>query len=163
MKTQSSKLIFAGAICLASASLFAGCGKSGKQSAEQQAIARHEQDVGRQRVQWQEYQRFKNLPIEKWPAGPSTMDAAQFLIELLKSGRLPDVEDAKHNLLFNIDPFATNYPMSRTFNLQMKSSPFANHYTLIKTSATESWQLQRAWRTDAQGNVVKTYPVDKSN
>ena len=152
-------------VCLVAAFLFFGCGKSGKESAEQkaeqQAVARHEQDVRQQRLQWQEYQKLKDLPMEKWPAGPSTMEAAQFLIGLLKSGQLPDLEDARHTLLFNIDPFATNYPMSRTFNLQMKSSTFANHYTVVKPSAADSWQIRRAWRTDAQGNVVKTYPIDQ--
>lgn len=164
MKAELSKLAFAGMIGLAAATLISGCGKSGSESAEQkaeqQAVARHEKEVRQQRVQWREFQKLKKLHLEKWPAGPSTIEAAKSLGKLLKSGRLPDTKDARHSFQFNIDPFATNYPMSRTFNLQMQSSRFVNHYTLVKVSADSSWQLKKAWRTDSEGNIVKIYPVD---
>jgi hypothetical protein len=93
------------------------------------------------------------------PAGPSTKEAAQVLYKLLGSRKLPDTEDAQPNLSAHIDPFSTNYPMSRRFSLNMKSSSFKNHYIMSKESAESTWTLQKAWRTDAQGNIVKEYAL----
>lgn len=126
-------------------------------------MARHQDEVRQQKIEWEEFQKFKNESWEKWPAGPATMEACDFLVGLIKSGRLPDTEDAKHALGFHLNPFATNYPLSRTFTLEMQSNACVNHYTVVKPSAKGAWQLQRAWRTDARQNIVKTYSTDGPN
>jgi hypothetical protein len=93
------------------------------------------------------------------PAGASSEEAATFLIRLLKSGQLPDVENGAH-LDFHFKQSETNYPMSRTFNLRMKNhDPFVNHYTVVKISDSSPWQLKKAWRTDAKGKTVTVYPI----
>ena len=57
-------------------------------------------------------------------------------------------------------PQPTNYPLSRTYNGQRKlSGPLENHYTVVKMSADSPWQIQKAWRTDAQGNTIEEYRV----
>jgi hypothetical protein len=160
MRTQIWKLSLAVTGGLIVVSLVSGCGKAKKESAEQiaeqKAIARHEREV--QQVNSLRHGGWTNLL-----AGRYTMEAVHFLIQLHHNGKLPGTEDAKHSIQFHINPSATNYPLSRTFNVKTKSDSFTIHYTVVKQSADASWQLQKAWRTDAQGKTVRAYPVDNSN
>jgi hypothetical protein len=135
-------------ICLA-AVLFCGCHKKTAQEiAEEKALERH----AKEQVVWM-----------SWPSWPPTYEAMKCLGGLLKSGKLPDTADARGGLYFNPDPSATNYPLSRTFELKMKSSAFHNYYTLVKKSPDGSWQITKAWRTDPQGMTVTNYLVDLPN
>ncbi len=102
---------------------------------------------------------------------PLTLEAGRFLAQLLESGRLPGAENAEKGamlspasadtLLPNVyTPQPTNYPLFRTFNGQRKlGGPWENHYTVVKMSADSPWQLQEAWRTDAQGKTVEEYSI----
>lgn len=154
-KTKSQILSIAVVSVLA---LLSGCGKSDQQSAEQQAIEKHEQKALQQKAADLEFQ--KQLKV---PGMGSTLEAGRFLVQLLESGHLPGAENAEKGAMLSPDsiytPQSTNYPMSRTFNGQRKlGGPWENHYTVAKTSADSPWQLQKAWRTDAQGNTVEEYP-----
>lgn len=139
-----SSFFFAISGCLLSLMLLSGCHKPAEQKAPRQV----------------ELEKMKKLPLSQIPAGPSTEDAIKFLIQLRRNGQLPDTEDASPHLDFHVDPFATNYPMSRTFIVKMTNSHFANHYVLVKTSADGSWHVKNAWQTDTQGKTNKIYSIE---
>jgi len=166
-RSQTYFLMFLlGIACLAVVTLVFRGRKSGQQSAEGKAIARHEQQLKRQKAANLEFQ--KQLKV---PGMRSTLDAGEFLARLLDSGRLPGAENfergamlspaSAETLLPNVyTPQPTNYPLSRTFNGQRKlGGAWENHYTVVKMSADSPWQIKRAWRTDAQGNTVEEYQV----
>jgi len=143
-----------------------GCQKAAPKSAEEQAIERHEEDVKEfkefeaHHSEQKDRKKFAKLPWQQTPAGPPTLEAFKFVGSLVKSGQLPDVENASPHLFFDFDPLATNYPLSRTFVLKMKfHDPFVNHYTVVKKRADAPWKLTKAWRTDGKGNVVRQYSV----
>ncbi|ODU23863.1 MAG: hypothetical protein ABS95_02825 [Verrucomicrobia bacterium SCN 57-15] len=160
MRTHSSILFLAGILCLAAVPLVSGCRKSEKKSTEQapQKFTQEQANL--------EFQKQMKVPGMR-----STLEAGQFLAQLLESHRLPGAENAERGamlspasaetLLPNVyTPQSTNYPMSRTYNGQKKlGGPWENHYTVVKRSADSPWQLQKAWRTDAQGNTAEEYPV----
>ena len=155
-----SQIVLVGVVCLTVVSFVWGCRKSEKESAE------HEPRKFTQEQANLEFQKQLKVPGMK-----STLEAGDFLVRLLESRRLPGAENAEKGamlspasadtLLPNVyTPQPTNYPMSRTFNGQRRlSGPWENHYTVVKMSADSPWQLQKAWRTDAQGNTVEEYPV----
>ncbi|MGH7952935.1 MAG: hypothetical protein ACREFE_13605 [Limisphaerales bacterium] len=154
MKTRNWKFLIAGIFGLAVVSLFSGCHKKTAQElAEQKALERHEHEE-------QQIATLRKGGWGKTPAGASTLEAIKFLSQLHHSGRLPGSEDARPSVQFHINLSATNYPISRTFNVRTKSGAFTIHYTVTKNSADSSWQLQKAWRTDAQNKTVKMYSVD---
>lgn len=165
MQTYFLKLSFLGIACLTAVSLVSGCHKSKQAAAEaekgsvEQQPTKFSQDEANREFQ-------KQLKV---PGMRSTLEAGQFLAQLLESHRLPGAENAERGtmlspasaetLLPNVyTPQPTNYPLSRTFNGQRKlGGPWENHYTVVKTSVDSPWQIQRAWRTDAQGNTVEEY------
>ena len=52
------------------------------------------------------------------------------------------------------------YPVSRTLHASKNNDGhFVYYYTVEKASETNDWQLQRAWRTDTNGQVVEEFRV----
>jgi hypothetical protein len=52
------------------------------------------------------------------------------------------------------------FPAERSFTATKEGDPSAYHYTVIRPSSASSWQLQRAWRTDAEGQLADEYSVE---
>lgn len=160
MQTHFLKLLLLGVVCLTAVSLLSGCRKS-KQEATEQLPKKYTQEEANREFQ-------KQLKV---PGMHSTLEAGQFLAQLLESRRLPGAENAERGamlspasadtLLPNVyTPQPTNYPLSRTFSGQRKlGGAWENQYTVVKMSADSPWQIKRAWRTDAQGNTVEEYRV----
>jgi RNA polymerase sigma factor (sigma-70 family) len=108
------------------------------------------------------------------PAGALTMEAMEFVGILAEQHRLPGFGSDEHGNfqmpvpgLFMDDRgvwhgSGTNvesYPVARTISVGKNFGPFVYHYTVVKESATNNWQLRKAWRTNAGGHVVEQYPV----
>ncbi len=135
------------------------CRKSAKDSAEQKAIQKHEQELQQQKAADRAFQ--KQL---KMPGARESLEAGRFLLQLRESGRLPGAENAELGATLG-SPSATTsqsttYPLTRTLVGQRTlDGPWENHYTVIKISSNSPWQLERAWRTDAQGNTAEEYRV----
>jgi hypothetical protein len=52
------------------------------------------------------------------------------------------------------------YPVSRTVKASKNNDGhFVYYYTAVKSAATNGWQLQKAWRTDTNGQVAEEFPV----
>lgn len=155
MQPHCLKFFLVGLACLTTVSIVSGCRKSKKESAE------HEQQPQRFSQEAADLEFQKQLKV---PGMHSTLEAGQFLTQLLASGRLPGAENAEKGAMLGpasvYTPQPTNYPMSRTFNGQRTyGGPWENHYTVVKMSADSPWQLQKAWRTDAQSKTVEEYSV----
>jgi RNA polymerase sigma factor (sigma-70 family) len=106
---------------------------------------------------------------------PLTMEAVAFLSQLKPQGRLPGFqknEQATTQMMIqNLSQDSngvwqlsnTNmdtYPVSRTVKASKNNDGhFVYYYTAVKSAATNGWQLQKAWRTDANGQVAEEFPV----
>lgn len=131
----------------------AGCKKSAQEQAEQQALKRHAQEVEQRHKQIAAIQN-----MEKSPGGRATMEAVRYLIHLHGQGQLPGSKNIVGLQLNDQDQSAT-YPIMRHFTAQLRADPSRIHFTLVKPSDAASWRLQKAWRTDEQGNIVENFTV----
>lgn len=67
--------------------------------------------------------------------------------------------DSRGNVIYE-DTNVESFPFTHTF-LAGKGprGALVYHYTVVKNSATDEWQLKRAWKTSPKGVVVEEYPV----
>ena len=140
------------AIMAALAFIACGCKKSARETAEENAINRHQQEVSGGK------QKFTNWALTKLPSTQLTTEAMRFLTGLNTNGELPGAD--KNTMLMSAigRDIPSNYPVSRTVD-QYLHSGFVNHYVVTKDAPDSQWQLQRAWQTDASRKVVKEFPV----
>jgi RNA polymerase sigma factor (sigma-70 family) len=112
--------------------------------------------------------------------GHAVGGATQFIADLQKQGRLPGVH-GQENLQGDIDlgggPIdeprdeaaaarqaallvqkCSTYPITLTFVFGVKGERNL-HYTVRQVTDTNDWEIQKAWRTGADGKVVEEYPV----
>jgi len=84
--------------------------------------------------------------------------AAKFLKSLERQGKLPGW--AKSDSVAG-DRVMVHYayPFSFVFDIPKSGDPRVYHYTISRASADSSWQLTKAWQTDAMGAIVREYPV----
>lgn len=83
---------------------------------------------------------------------------AEFLVGLLKAGRLPGIVPADHGRLSARGGRAA-YPYTVTFQLDKQGDPAPYHYTVQQTRKGAPWQLTRAWQADTNGAVLHEWPV----
>jgi len=131
-----------------------GCHKSKREIAEENAIKRHQQDVNGGTFS---KQKFTNWALTKLPSTQLTTEAAKYLTDLNQKGELPGAGNTALMSAIGRD-IPTNYPLSRTVD-QMLKNGLVNHYMVTKDLPESTWQLQKAWRTDAKGNVVEQFPI----
>lgn len=101
--------------------------------------------------------------IKKTPGFALTQEAISHLYQLRAQGRLPGFEKNQRPIVL-LPLWLTNaesYPVTRELDVQKTNvaGPYPYHYTVIKTSATNGWQLQKAWRTDQNGKIAEQYPI----
>jgi hypothetical protein len=90
--------------------------------------------------------------------------AEKFLIELKKQNRLPGTPKESHGsvstIVGDISKFKeAKYPFAMTFHSVLIGDSLTNHYTVMRPSADADWQLQKAWRTDTEGNTILEWPI----
>jgi hypothetical protein len=87
--------------------------------------------------------------------------AMKCLRQLRNQNLLPGVSKSDEGKLtnYNFNHNDSPYLDSVTFDGQKKGDSFFYHYTVARTAKHDSWKLQKAWRTDAQGRVVEEYSV----
>jgi hypothetical protein len=89
-------------------------------------------------------------------------DAANYLHRLRIQGRLPGFQKDQKGWILLLPPSNTNhYPIVLTLSMRNKNvaGPFPYHYTVVKQTAEDGWQLQRAWLTGTNGNTVEEFPT----
>ena len=107
--------------------------------------------------------------FEERPGGAFTVEAGEFLIELAKASKLPGFAASEHGTMHAgildgnaetpADGAPEAYPVSRAIHFQKDGDPSNYFYIVVRKSQHDSWRLQKAWRADADGNVVQTYEV----
>jgi hypothetical protein len=83
------------------------------------------------------------------------------LYALKEKGQLPGWSKNDHGSLnanFNADATIA-YPESRVFEVQKNGDSSLYHYQLTRASKDSPWKLEKAWRTDPKGRVIKNYPI----
>jgi hypothetical protein len=52
-----------------------------------------------------------------------------------------------------------SYPALRKFHLVKDGETFTNYYILVKQTKAADWKLQKAWRSDSNGQIIQEWPV----
>jgi hypothetical protein len=84
--------------------------------------------------------------------------AARFLKDLETQGQLPgwaknDRVAGGHVAVHCIDSYMA------VFDIPKNGEPFIYHFTVSRRSDSAFWQLQKAWKTDTNGETVEEFPV----
>ena len=97
------------------------------------------------------------------PIALQVVSAGEFLKDMRDQGRLPGISKNEHGKIktdqVSLDSEKELYPISNTFHFTKNGSPFTYHYSVARPTEDESWQLQRAWRTDRDGRILEEWPV----
>ena len=102
-----------------------------------------------------------------------TKEAVEFLLILERHGQLPGFQKAEVAAV-RLPPFISlkshqgwrssntnlaSYPFRWTYDMCKNDGIFAYHFSVIKVSETNDWELQKGWRTDTNGQVVEEFSV----
>ncbi len=101
------------------------------------------------------------------PGANATVQAGEFLLTLAKEGNLPGIAQGEHGTMHAgiVDANANTpsgpepYPISRVIHFSKQGDDSDYFYAVVIESNGAPCQLQRAWRTNPQGQVVESYPV----
>lgn len=99
--------------------------------------------------------------LKRRPAGAFMMDAKDYLADLWRQGRLPGMEDKGHgDLKFGREILAEPiYPATQDFTLLREGDASTHHYTVERELQGGPMRLKRAWKTDADGHLIKEFSV----
>jgi len=93
--------------------------------------------------------------------------AGSVLEKKWNEGSLPGVSKEDHGDL-TLDPLDSiisnkvviiTYPATRVFHLEKSGETSTNYYTLVKESRNAKWELQKAWETDSNGQIIREWPI----
>ncbi len=141
-----------GVVCLAVLTLVCGCERQVQGTAEEAAIARHEQEV----------QLRKSFVKEiTGPNREQLIEGLKFLEMLANSDQLPGLT-AKADVELGgmksaVSPRGAFY-MTEEFHVRTKIAPVWDYgYVVARAYSNSDFQLMRAWRTGTNGKVAETY------
>lgn len=104
-------------------------------------------------------------PVTNAPGYVLTMESVNFVTALKEQGQLPGYSKHDKGNITAVLPAAgtfEKYPVSLAFVATKKNDASKYHYLVVKASRNNAWQLQRAWRTDANKHVVEEYIVGRN-
>jgi hypothetical protein len=103
------------------------------------------------------------------PGGGFTAEAGEFLIELVKAGKLPGFAPGEHGTMQAgiLDANANTpsgaarepYPLSRGIHFQKDGNSSDYFYIVVRETKGGALKLKKAWRTDAGGHIGEYYSV----
>jgi hypothetical protein len=111
-----------------------------------------------------------NAPIEPPsqkdnPIAREVVSAYNYLLDLHRQNRIPGDSKDMHGTIRPIEleltpPYVVKYPFFWTFYVHVNGEgSFTNCYTVGRETGASVWHLQRAWRTDSEGQTVKEWPI----
>ena len=96
----------------------------------------------------------------KNPVVVESKSAGDFLLGLHQQSLLPGDSKMHGENSGNLNPYplpdAVTFPFLRTFHVSITGETFTNPYTVLRAAKDSPWQLQRAWRTDSQGPLLRS-------
>ena len=143
--------------------LFAcSCKKSQRDIAEEKAIKRHQQEVGRQPMlspsAWSNYLQS--------PAGKQAkimISALGFLKSCKTNGQLPGVSKDTKGMFRSEKRPSDETPdggCSIEIHFFTQDQSLQNYYYVVgQVSSNSPWQFKKAWRADPSGKVIEDYPI----
>lgn len=101
------------------------------------------------------------------PGGAVTVQAGEFLLTLANEGKLPGFNQGEHGTMHagivdgnaNTPSGSEQYPVSRVIHFSKRGNDSEYFYAVVLESNGGPWKLQRAWRTDPQGQLIENYPT----
>jgi hypothetical protein len=101
--------------------------------------------------------------LRRQPGGALTAAAIDFLEALKRQDQLPGWrKDDEGDSLITVDAFGARgetHPVVRTIHAQKKGDQTMYHYRVVQDSKDSRWTLQRAWRTDKDGQTLADDPI----
>ena len=82
--------------------------------------------------------------------------AFRFMKALKQEGRVPGWSKDEHGEWHSFPEIGTN---SVTFVFQKSGKPSVYHYRVTRSTNDAPWQLQKAWRTDQNDQLLEEYPL----
>ncbi len=105
---------------------------------------------------------FADEDIFAKAVGVYSVEAEEFLSNLKKRGELPGWLKDEHGEFYFSNPgdgISKTYPISQSFITIKEHDDSQYHYLVTKSSKDSDWELQRAWQTDAKGEIVQEWPA----
>jgi hypothetical protein len=94
---------------------------------------------------------------------PEIGAGSKYMLEMKKEGRLPGFPKDKHGMSYlKMSPaqvLELKYPFSIPFDVVLEGDTFTNHYTMLRLTKDSAWKLERAWRTDTNGDTIIEWPT----
>jgi hypothetical protein len=108
----------------------------------------------------------QTMYLQRWSVESFADEARGFLESLNNKGQLPGLKKGEHGHFYCDWPLVKNqkadfveaYPVQRSFSF-FKDDSSIYHYTIAQASKDDNWMLQKAWRTDADENLMEEYTV----
>lgn len=95
---------------------------------------------------------------------PEIKAASKYLLELKKEGRLPGFPKEQHGMSYlRMSPaqvLEVRYPFSVPFDVVLEGDSLTNHYTMLRITRDSAWKLEKAWRTDTNGDTIVEWPTN---
>jgi len=79
-----------------------------------------------------------------------------YLLHLRQEGQLPWVTTNQHGNA-SISGRLSGYPYSFTMQFGAEGETVTNHYNIGQTMKDSPWQLNRAWQTDTNGQIIQEW------
>lgn len=97
----------------------------------------------------------KMLYLKRTSIGPFVDPPTEKMLSLLNDGQLPGL--AKDDKV-NCEPSLDDPSGLATFCIRKNGDSSLYHYEFV-SSPKESWNLQKAWRTNQGGRIIEQYPI----
>ena len=81
-----------------------------------------------------------------------------FLLHLRQEGRLPGITINEHGNA-RISGRLPQYPFLLTMRFNAEGTAVTNNYRIAQIKKDSPWELERAWQTDTNGQIVQEWPV----
>jgi hypothetical protein len=150
---RGSRLLVFGALL----AVVSSCHKpTAREIAEQKAIERHERGVAEKKMFMEIIRQLGETKIR---------EGVEFFIGLGREGRLPGIsgKDVHGSLRLDKPPAISPtgpYFLSAEVCIVTDSTPPQNYrYIVVEAYTNSSFQVQRAWQTDASGKLVEEFPI----
>jgi hypothetical protein len=92
------------------------------------------------------------------PLLPEDFNAANAALTFLTSCKLPGLSKVDEGTTAH-DETMNGSPNSQTIGFHKIGDSSIYHYTVTRNLKNGAWKLQKAWRTDSNGRLIKEYPV----
>jgi hypothetical protein len=165
METRSKTVFIRTLFAIFSAFLFvtAGCHKSQREIAEEQALERHKREAAGRPVMANPAMRAAMSNYLQSAEGVRMQSQFEFLGKLKKSGQMPGIPKDTHGTLRQEkgpEDVTPDGGYTQEFHLLTSDNPPTHYHIVIaQASSNGPFELKKVWRADGSGKVIEEYPI----